>query len=129
MCCPPSTDSPPSAVSPQEGWTALHYAALKGHLSLARMLLHQGADVEATTTAGKWAGLVAEEEGKEECFEELCRARGEVSGLSLVCAVYSCPPQPLRRVMRTLCQLHADSHGHRVPGGCPGRSAAPFEGE
>ena len=47
-------------------------------MALLRMLLHQGADIEAITTAGKWAGQIAEEEGQEACFEELCRARGEV---------------------------------------------------
>lgn len=75
---PPSTHCPPSTVALQQGWTALHYAALKGHVALVRILLHQGADIEALTTDGKWAGQVAEEEGQEACFEELCRARGEV---------------------------------------------------
>ena len=119
----------PSPVALQQGWTALHYAAFKGHLPLVLLLLHQGADIEAMTADGKWAGLIAEEEGEESCFEELCRARGEVGfpcvwGLSLT----SKSVHPVYHGMWAVCQPHAGYHGNRLSSGGPGGPAAASEG-
>lgn len=32
----------------EDGWTALHYASSKGHLSIAKLLIDRGADIHAT---------------------------------------------------------------------------------
>jgi ankyrin repeat protein len=38
------------------GWTALHYAARRGHEAVVRLLLEKGVDVEAKTSNG-WMAL------------------------------------------------------------------------
>ncbi len=39
------------------GYTALHYAALKGHIEICDILLQHGADINATTRAGMATAL------------------------------------------------------------------------
>jgi len=36
----------------KDGWTALHWAAMEGHTDVVRLLLQNGANVEAVTERG-----------------------------------------------------------------------------
>ena len=43
----------------QDGNTPLHLAATKDHLDVVRVLIHEGADMEATNTEGHSPAFVA----------------------------------------------------------------------
>lgn len=50
----------------REGFTALHYAAFHGYVEIAKLLLAEGADVNAKTLRGSTALSVAAADGRED---------------------------------------------------------------
>ena len=58
------------------GQTSLHFAASQGHLELARLLLEQGADINAATLARGETPLAVAVRAKKEKMAEFLRQRG-----------------------------------------------------
>ena len=57
----------------KNGGPALHWAVASGHLDIIKLLLANGATVDARDTDGKTAGDLAEERGKKKIKEVLLR--------------------------------------------------------
>ncbi|KOO28071.1 ankyrin repeat domain-containing protein 39, partial [Chrysochromulina tobinii] len=58
-----------------DGWSALHYAAINGHLAIAKRLLEGGADATLRTKGGETAIDFARKEGKSEVVALLSEPR------------------------------------------------------
>jgi ankyrin repeat protein len=56
------------AAKDENGWTALHWAAVGGHKDVVELLLNKGADVTAEDTDGLTALDLAEYGGHKEVF-------------------------------------------------------------
>jgi serine/threonine-protein phosphatase 6 regulatory ankyrin repeat subunit A len=62
-------------VRDQDGWTALHSAAIKGNLPLMDLLLKKGSDVEAQTNLGSLPLHYAAFSGREDIVEMLIQQK------------------------------------------------------
>lgn len=56
------------------GATALHHAAIKGHLKIVRLLLAHGADLQLKDTTGRTPLMAATEQGQTAVVELLKQA-------------------------------------------------------
>jgi ankyrin repeat protein len=64
-----------------DGMTALHWAAMKGDVPLAEMLLYAGANIKATTRLGGYTPmLLAAKAGDSKMLAALAKAGGDVNG-------------------------------------------------
>jgi hypothetical protein len=55
--------------APQNGWTPLHCAAIKGHPEVARALLEARADITAKdNVSGRWVGMRRAGDSREQRF-------------------------------------------------------------
>ena len=59
------------------GATALHHAAIKGHLKIVRLLLAHGADLQLKDTNGRTPLMAATEQGQTAVVELLKQAIAE----------------------------------------------------
>lgn len=59
----------------KDGWTALHFAAEKGHVECVELLLREGAEVDARSLTGSTPLHLAAERGRKECMTLLLSAR------------------------------------------------------
>eukprot|EP01094_Clydonella_sp_ATCC50884_P026347 TRINITY_DN7194_c2_g1_i1.p1 TRINITY_DN7194_c2_g1~~TRINITY_DN7194_c2_g1_i1.p1 ORF type:complete len:218 (+),score=45.96 TRINITY_DN7194_c2_g1_i1:294-947(+) len=76
-----SLDARPGIVnkSDEDGYTALHFAVLKGHLDLVRVLLARDADVDSVDKS-QWQPIhCAALKGRGECVEMLLQAGANVN--------------------------------------------------
>ncbi|KAF6150156.1 hypothetical protein GIB67_023111 [Kingdonia uniflora] len=62
----------------QHGWTALHRTALKGHVDVARVLIHKGIDVNAKDEEGYTALHCGTESGHAEVIDLLLKKGADV---------------------------------------------------
>ena len=70
-------------VANKSGNTALHWAALNGHLEAAKALVEAGADMGVKNLAGHDAAFEAEQAGKEEVAAWLIGVRAERDDLTV----------------------------------------------
>jgi len=69
------------AASDEDGWTALHIAAVKEHSAITRLLLESGSPVGARGGKGSWTALhLAARKGNAETAKALLEAGAEVNG-------------------------------------------------
>lgn len=67
------------------GRSALHMAAVKGHAETLAVLIHNGADLHASTGFGDTALLLAAEEGCLECVKTLVQNGSSVDMSNMAC--------------------------------------------
>ncbi|KAK4972618.1 ankyrin repeat-containing protein [Elasticomyces elasticus] len=80
---PPGTSSAAGLINVKNaaGNTPLHWAAINGHLSAAKLLVAAGADVWARNGAGNLPVFEAEQAGKDEMVTFLLKEGGEAQGI------------------------------------------------
>jgi len=111
----------PNAVMDKDGWTVMHYAALRGHLDVVKILIQLGVDVDSRNHNG-WTPLYgAVNNGYPDVIKALVESGADVNAkdengeIPIHIAVFKDYPD----VVKVLIELGADINGKKNNGETP----------